>query len=108
MAKLDPHRPIKTRKPGKGWVLLVEVCVPPDGCAHHWSAPAMGSISFANGEALLGLTVIKKLSRVQHYGVVRLYRSVRGYPKFRLSRNVKVDAIWVDRTRNLPRWKDDE
>lgn len=87
---------IKVRAVSKKWTLLYEAVVQPDGTQHIFS-PLL-PIHFANGEQLLGIRISKPVGdRGRKAGVFRLYRTTRGHPAYRASRNVKYELHWVPR-----------
>lgn len=87
---------IKIRAVPKGWAMLAEIWVEPDGLPREWHPVA--PISFANGEQMLGVRVFKPVGgRQRKAGLFRLYRSKLGHPKFRVSPLVQYAVTWAPR-----------
>jgi hypothetical protein len=89
---------VRIKKADPKWVLLVELTVPP-GEMVYWYPPVSGlNLHFANGEVLLGFQAVKPSTSRHTFGVVRLYRTIRGYARFITTPNVIVKPEWRDRT----------
>jgi hypothetical protein len=80
------------------WRLLVELTVP-SGKTVKWVPPGE-YIHFKNGETLCGIEARKPSTPRNTTGIVRLYVSVLGHPKFITTPNIFVEPKWLDRTKN--------
>lgn len=86
---------MKIRAVPDRWVLLVEITVPAGSGPLVWQ-PAY-PISFANGETLESVTVIKPANSRNTPGVFRLYRSIHKYPKYRATQATYFTLKWSER-----------